>query len=132
MKGMYIFLVLMWPLVTLQQPTITSFVASDPDNLDCIWSDGDTLTIGFSENTNQPAVNDKAAVDTLLLFSEALGANYSAVWSDAQTLLLTSLSAAGSAVAVSSTTVAVLIGGGLENAVEDSGASTAVSAALAG
>ena len=52
-------------------PTVTSVTADDADNLDAIYSDGDTITVVFSENTNQAAAGTKAQIDAIFSFNES-------------------------------------------------------------
>ena len=35
-------------------PTVTSVTADDADNLDAVYGNDDTITVVFSEATNQP------------------------------------------------------------------------------
>lgn len=72
-------------------PNIISFVASDADNRDSAYSNGDLLTLGFDFDTNQLAVDTKAKVDALLRFEQdqtvvTLGTDYTGVWVDSKTL----------------------------------------------
>ena len=74
---------------TLAPPRLISFVADDPDDLDDIYSAGDTLTLGLDMRTDaltigvgswgleHPAHGDRAYVDNLFSFSLSLGADYS-------------------------------------------------------
>ena len=61
-------------------PIITSLVATDPDNLDNVYSVGDTITITFDSDTNTPGGTDiksRQAVDRFFTFTEPLGRSYS-------------------------------------------------------
>ena len=74
---------------TLAPPRLISFVADDPDDLDDIYSAGDTFTLGLNMRTDaltigvgswgleHPAHGDRAYVDNLFSFSLSLGADYS-------------------------------------------------------
>jgi hypothetical protein len=65
---------------------------------------GDILTITFNVATNQPDVSTKALVDNLIHFGvKSFGANYSGVWSDAKTLVLTVTDSTGATLAVGDT-----------------------------
>ena len=59
-------------------------VADDPAGANDFYSPGDTITIVFSEATNMgglPATNiPKAQIDSLMSFSETIGANYVGNW----------------------------------------------------
>eukprot|EP00003_Mantamonas_plastica_P032645 TRINITY_DN897_c0_g3_i9.p1 TRINITY_DN897_c0_g3~~TRINITY_DN897_c0_g3_i9.p1 ORF type:complete len:1090 (+),score=343.75 TRINITY_DN897_c0_g3_i9:1589-4858(+) len=65
-------------------PRIVNFTAWDPDNDDSFYSNGDRLTIGFSEPTNEPDVSNKTAVDWLFSFGGrvSLGNNYTGEWTN--------------------------------------------------
>ena len=73
-----------WTL--LQGPAIIGFVASDPTNLHTAVQSGDLITLTFDMDTNQPAVDSKAAIDALLSFSSPIAADYSGAWTSANTL----------------------------------------------
>lgn len=79
----------------LPGPTITQFVADDPDNADGYYSNLDTLTIQFSEITNQPDLSTTAAVNLVFNFSASIGTLYTGVWSGLDTAILTIVNAAG-------------------------------------
>ena len=82
---------------TLAGPTVTSVTADDPDDADAIYSDGDTITVVFSENTNQAAAGTKAQIDAIFSFNESLGTDYTGSWSAADTLEITVVDSTGSA-----------------------------------
>eukprot|EP00753_Platysulcus_tardus_P011246 PLAT3280.13.p1 GENE.PLAT3280.13~~PLAT3280.13.p1 ORF type:complete len:603 (-),score=311.41 PLAT3280.13:524-2224(-) len=117
-------------------PAISSAVAANGggDNID--YNAGDSVTITFDMATDRAgasagAVLDKAATDALLTSSASLGADYSAQWTAADTLVITIADASGAAPpAVGSTTFTVA--GDLKNAAGDSAASTSTSPALTG
>lgn len=80
-------------------PTLLSWTAADLDNADPTYSAGDTLSLVFDMATNQggallPTSGGKAYVDTLLEFSDTLGLDYSAAWTDASTFVITVVDAA--------------------------------------
>jgi REJ domain/Fibronectin type III domain len=71
-------------------PVITSFVASDPDNLDSIYSDNDVLTVTFDVATNEPAAASKSDIDALFTFNPAdIGTAYTGSWTSPTTLVIT-------------------------------------------
>jgi len=77
-----------------QSITIISITASDPDGGDAIFSNGDTITVLFSEATNQPfkrTENQLTSDDLLALFtfSDRIGANFTGTWPDRSTLVIT-------------------------------------------
>ena len=91
---------------TLAPPRIVSFVVDDPDDLDDVYSAGDTLTLGLDMRTNAltapgtgsaPATTagDRAYVDSLFSFSLSLGADYSGGWRDASTFVVTATDVSG-------------------------------------
>ena len=47
------------------------FQASDPDNGDESYAEGDVFTLTFDKPTDTPAVETRLAIDTLLSFSQA-------------------------------------------------------------
>jgi hypothetical protein len=92
-------------------PRIVSFVAADPDNGDTQLSAGDTLSITFDErarpaaevcmsrfgNPSWPCAmsGGKPLVDELFDFSHPLGANYSGVWVNDFTFVVTIINPTG-------------------------------------
>jgi hypothetical protein len=82
-------------------PSIVSVTAFDPRGDDINLDKDDTLTIKFSESTNQvdPTPMDgiltKSDVDSIFTFTKILGANYNGKWIDATRLQITILDAAG-------------------------------------
>ena len=92
-------------------PRIVSFVATDPDNGDTQLSTGDTLSITFDErarpaaevcmsrfgNPSWPCAmsGGKPLVDELFDFSHPLGADYSGVWVNDFTFVVTIINPTG-------------------------------------
>ena len=114
-------------------PSIASLVADDPDNGDSIYSDGDTITVVFSEPTNQPPASTKTDLDNLFTFSQFLGIDYLGTWKDASTLeILIVNSITATPPAVSELTVTVKESANLRNESGTSLASTATSPKLTG
>ncbi len=76
-----------------ETPFIISLSANDPDDMDVIYSDGDTITIIFDSSTNTPGgitlVQDKLAVDDMFTFTESLGAEYTGQWNTEDTFVIT-------------------------------------------
>ena len=71
-------------------PELVSIVANDSDNANHLIDAGDTITIGFAEDTSQPSVATKASIDGLFDFgSYSMGQNYTGVWSSANILVIT-------------------------------------------
>ena len=59
---------------TLAGPTVTSVTADDADNLDAVYGNGDTITVVFSEATNQPCGGVRRRnIDALFSLNETLG-----------------------------------------------------------
>ncbi len=89
--------------LTPSSPVIVSFKANDPDTSNDGYSVGDTLTIGFDVDTNQPGgagIQNKTAVDNLFNFSQNLGANYQGQWTTADEFTITILDITGATVSV--------------------------------
>lgn len=82
-----------------QRPKILSFVSMDPDNSDNMPSPGDTLTIVFDRRTSKgrtarpppPEPGTKAYADFYLRFDPIIASDYTAVWRDDSTFVLTVL-----------------------------------------
>jgi hypothetical protein len=119
-----------------QGPYVASLIANDPGNSGGGYSSGDTITLVFSESTNQPAASTKANLDSLLAFSQnnspaSLGAGYSGTWVNPSTLVITINDASGATPpAVGELTAQVT--GNLKNAANTSLVSTATSPLLSG
>ncbi len=80
---------------TSATPNVTSVVAADGGN-NVGLGNGDTLTIHFDSPTNQPPAAMKWQIDNLISFnSRSLGTDYTGVWSDTQTLVVTVADANG-------------------------------------
>jgi len=98
---------------------------NDPDDND-VLSDGDTLTVVFDEDTNQPPVGTKAGIDGLINFENSLGTAYTGVWAAADTLVITVVDATGGTLAVGDTVTIIADGtDDLTNAAGTNPASTA-------
>jgi len=74
-------------------PSITSIKAADPDGADAVFGNGDTITIRFSEATNGLSlpVSSKSNIDDLFIFSQSIGDDYSGVFVNPLTLVITTL-----------------------------------------
>ncbi|PKM75735.1 MAG: hypothetical protein CVU90_16115, partial [Firmicutes bacterium HGW-Firmicutes-15] len=115
-------------------PIIVSVVAAEAGSAEAGFGTGDTLTITFNVPTNKTAADiypDKAAVDAVLTFSASFGTDYSGVWTDNTTLVITSINPAGSAFDVGDTVTAKL-GADIKTLNGLSAASTCISAASTG
>ncbi len=118
---------------TKDGPFIASVVAEDPDGADAVYGDGDTITVRFSEETNQPTAATKSDLDTIFSFSQNLGSGYFGKWRDSLTLLITIDDSSGSAPPqVDQLTLTAKSGGNLKNSAETSLPSTDTSPALTG
>ena len=96
------------PPLPLDAPIITSVIADDPDNLDDIFSDGDTITILFDSETNVPLGDGtltKQEVNNLFTFSEKISQAYSGTWTNSSAFTITVNSMANSDLIINSTTV---------------------------
>jgi len=90
-QGSASFQVLLKPI---QGPKIQSITAADPTK-SASYSNGDTITVVFSEPTNQPKVETKPDLDKLFSFSQNLGADYAGSWTDPSTLVITIVDSSG-------------------------------------
>ncbi len=105
-------------------PSIVSIVADDPDDGDAVLSSGDTLTVTFSEATNEPAASSVAQINTIFNFgSNSLGEVFVGSWSDASTLLITISDPTNGALDIGDP-VTIRAEGNLKNAAGTSAAST--------
>lgn len=102
-------------------PVITAMIIDDPDHADDKYSDGDTITIRFSDNTNTPPVSDKSDLDKIINFSHNLGKEYSGEFINPATLVITIINAEDSDIINAEDLVLVLKPeGNLQNADESS------------
>eukprot|EP00727_Mastigamoeba_balamuthi_P005371 m51a1_g14832 hypothetical protein (4244) ;mRNA; f:692485-711070 len=115
-------------------PSITSVVASDPDNMDAVYGNGDTITVQFNRATNTPGVADAAAINTVFSFNQALGSGYKGNWTNGgQTLVITITDSTGaSPPTVGVFVITVLAAGNLRDAALKSNPSQSVSPVLTG
>ena len=64
-------------------PRLVSFLATDYDNADDVFSDGDSLELAFDRYTSASGtLDDRQEVDRLLSFTSPIGADYSGEWHD--------------------------------------------------
>jgi len=73
---------------------ISSWVANDPDDGDATYSDGDTLTLTFSANTNATNGGTMTHAEVIANFTFATpniatGATFSGLWTSLSTLQIT-------------------------------------------
>ena len=81
---------------TQQPPAIAHFDSQTWDLQDVAWSRYDTLSVRFDVPTDLGGrEGGKAFVDTTLSFSQSLGEDYSGVWLDPSTFLITILDPSG-------------------------------------
>ena len=118
---------------TLAGPTITSVTADDADNLDAVYGNGDTITVVFSEATNQPAAGTQAQIDAIFSFNESLGADYTGSWSAADTLVITVVDDTGATPpTIGGLVLTFQVGNSVNNAAGTSLESTGSSGVIAG
>lgn len=89
-------------------PIIVSLIVDDPDNLDEVYSVGDTITIKFDSDTNKPGgtgLQIRTKVNDLFTFTESIGQRYKGQWSTADTFTITIDSASNAALLINTTTV---------------------------
>lgn len=68
---------------TTTRPRLMSVVADDPDESDYVYSSGDTVTLSFDRPTDRAGgarAGNKAFVDGLFTFTQALAYDYSGEW----------------------------------------------------
>ena len=123
------------PIGPLPGPEIVSIIAGGETSG---FTDGDTITITFSEDTNRPIVSTKADIDNLFTFSDSLRVDndYVGTWSSATTLVITiidvDVGSAGPQFDVFTMTVIADGVNDLKNIDETSQASTSTSPTLDG
>ncbi|KAL1528664.1 hypothetical protein AB1Y20_010001 [Prymnesium parvum] len=81
-------------------PRLVSVIASDEDNGDAVYSDGDSFTLVFDQPTDGGGVAvgtvlNRSQVDARFNFVSTLGADYSGVWSTNSTFTITILDSTG-------------------------------------
>ncbi|MGQ0638452.1 MAG: hypothetical protein ACT4N1_03740 [Nitrososphaerota archaeon] len=114
-------------------PSISAFVADDPDSGDAVYGNFDTLTVQFSEPTNQPPVATNAQVHNLFSFSQNPGADVTGSWPNPSTLVLTANDITGATPpAIGELTVTLKESGNLKNSAGTSLPSTSTSPLLSG
>jgi hypothetical protein len=114
-------------------PTISSVTADDPDDIDGVYGNGDTITVVFSEDTNEPAAASQTDIDAIFSFSQSLGADYTGIWSGADTLRITIVDATGATPpTIGSLTLTFQGSNGLKNLLATSADSTGSSGTIGG
>jgi len=113
-------------------PSITSITAADPGTVVENISNGDTITVRFSEATNTPSVATTAQLNALFTFSQSIGASYSGIWQNSRTLVITTDDSTGGTATVGVLTLTVKASGNLRDAASTSLQSTSISPILAG
>jgi len=78
------------------EPAFSSFVADDPDDLDAVLSNGDTLTITFSEATNATNNGAISRAEMIANFTDGTGGvdwgdAYTGLWNSDSTVLTVTL-----------------------------------------
>ena len=81
----------------IEPPQCIGVLAADPDDADNVFSEGDTITIVFDKPTNGANLSPKEILDTFITFSDSIGNDYSAEWSEDQTELVVTVHDASSA-----------------------------------
>lgn len=96
------------PPLPLDAPIIISVIANDPDNMDDIFSVGDTITILFDSETNIPlgdGILTKSEINNLFTFSDNIAQAYSGTWTNSSAFTININSIANSWLILNSTTV---------------------------
>ncbi|MGI0010277.1 MAG: hypothetical protein ACREAE_02625, partial [Nitrosopumilaceae archaeon] len=135
---------------SLAGPYISELVANDPDGTNAAYSNGDTISVKFSESTNvlyttaTPQVLPsglviltplltKSQVDALFTFSQSLGNNYVGEWINPSTLVITIVDSTGATPpAVGELTLTIKASANIKNEAGTSIASTYTSPPLLG
>ena len=92
-------------------PQFSTYVADDPDNLDLVYSDGDTVTITFDIATNATGGGLISQAEIDLNFTDSVGppdfgTTYTGVWSlDSRTLTITVTDVTGGTIAIGVDTI---------------------------
>jgi hypothetical protein len=114
-------------------PTVVSLIADDADDGDAVFGNGDTITVCFSEATNQVPVATRAALDAIFAPSQSLGSDYTGSWSAPDTLVITIVDATGAAPpTIGGLTLTLLAGNNIKNAAGTSSECAGVSPSIAG
>eukprot|EP00163_Fabomonas_tropica_P003432 TRINITY_DN1292_c1_g1_i9.p1 TRINITY_DN1292_c1_g1~~TRINITY_DN1292_c1_g1_i9.p1 ORF type:complete len:504 (+),score=67.08 TRINITY_DN1292_c1_g1_i9:470-1981(+) len=82
--------------------------ADDPDDGDCRFSSGDTITLNFFNEINQFPVGTKADLDSYFSWSEPIGTDYTGAWSDVDILTITIVTPSTASPGIGSLTMTVL------------------------
>ena len=114
-------------------PFIQALIADDPDSGDAVYGNDDTITVKFSEPTNEPLVATNTDVNNLLSFSQNIGSDITGSWATSSTLVLTVKSSNGATPpAIGELTVTVKGSANLKNAAGTSLTSASTSPTLTG
>jgi hypothetical protein len=80
---------------------VVGLTISGAGGTDGSFDAGDTLTVSFSPDTNLANLGSgtltKPQVDSIITFSQSLGADYTGRWTDAKTLVVTCVDPTGAA-----------------------------------
>ena len=85
---------------------IASAVWRDPDESDNVLSDGDELTLTFNQDTDMAGSQtplSRSELDAVFDFGGSLGANYTGMWSNARTLVITVTDSTGADAVIGNT-----------------------------
>ena len=117
---------------------IESITASD-ESLPVDYSDGDTITVLFSQDTNRPPIISKSEIDALFKFTEndnstavSIGQNYVGNYVNAKMLVITISDSTGGNLTTGDTRFAIQPGSKLTSAAGSFSASTTPSPQLSG
>ncbi|KKK96286.1 hypothetical protein LCGC14_2664280, partial [marine sediment metagenome] len=102
------------------------------DDADAIYSVGDTITVGFSVPTNEPAAATKGQIDAIFSFSQSLGADYTGSWAGNELVITIVDIAASAPPTIGGLTLTYQGGNGVQNAGLTSLESAGTSAAITG
>lgn len=70
-------------------PQVSSVTADDPNCLHSGIGSGDTITVAFSDDTNQPVVATKSDLDKIIRFDPPLASDYTGRWDSPSSLVIT-------------------------------------------
>eukprot|EP00003_Mantamonas_plastica_P023280 TRINITY_DN415_c0_g1_i6.p1 TRINITY_DN415_c0_g1~~TRINITY_DN415_c0_g1_i6.p1 ORF type:complete len:2553 (+),score=831.25 TRINITY_DN415_c0_g1_i6:506-8164(+) len=114
-------------------PLIANITASDPDNANVNYDNGDVIDIMWMEPTNTPAAATKGNLDSLFTFSQVLGTDYTGQWTADNMLRITIVNNAGATPpAIGSLRITPKFAGGILNKAGNSQPAITISPALGG
>ena len=118
--------------LTISAPSITSFIADDPDDKDNVFGVDDIIIINFDQATNTPPVSKMASIVALLKFNDSIGDDFTGVWETKTRLVITIVKPGSATPGIGTLRVGVNKAGNLLNEALTSNPSISVSNILKG